>query len=109
MEVQNGQNRPPQFSKQSKDSKPKTRVGSLGSFSGVSTEYGADKIAASREDSYQSDTAITGQRTDEGLPGEVVAQLIDENEKQLTYHQQQIELIKARIEDLKRIPEILTE
>jgi hypothetical protein len=109
MEKRNGQNRSPQFSEKPQDSESEVGNRSLGTISRISPEYGANEITVGREDSDQSDTTISRQQPGDGVSGKIVGQLIDENEKQLAYHQQQIELINARIEELKRIPEKLTE
>jgi hypothetical protein len=108
MEIKNGQNRSSQLSEQPQDSQPKVRVRSLGSFSGSSPEYGFNQITASRKDSYASNTLVAGQRRDDGFPGEVIGQLIDENEKQLSYHEHQAQAIRLRIQELKQFTESLT-
>ncbi len=109
MEIKNGQNWSSQLSEQPQDSEPKIRVRSLGSFSGSSAEHGFNQITASRKDSYASNTLVAGQQRDDAFPGEVIGQLIDENEKQLAYHEHQAQVIKLRIQELKQIPESLTD
>lgn len=109
MEKTNGKERPPQLSKEPQDRQLKVRVGSLGFVSSDGSRDGTYEITASRENSNESNTFVEGQRSLNGIPGKIVSQLIYENEKQLAYHEQQAQLIKDRIEELKQIPESLTE
>ena len=108
METKNGQNRSSQLSEQPQDSQFEVRVRSLGSFSGSSSEHGFNQITTSRKDSYESNTLVARQQRDDAFPGEVIGQLIDENEKQLAYHEHQAQVIRIRIQELKQIPETLT-
>ncbi|MEH1992359.1 hypothetical protein [Nostoc sp.] len=107
MEQINGKNRSSQPSQKSQNSQLKVRDGSLGIISGNSSEYGFNQIAVSREDSSEPNILIVGQWSNNGIPGKIISQLIEENEKQLAYHEQQAELIKSRIKQLKDIPESL--
>ncbi|MEH2190284.1 MAG: hypothetical protein V7K64_29630 [Nostoc sp.] len=109
METKNGQNRSSQLSEQPQDSQSKVRVGSVGSFSGSSAEYGFNQITTGRKNSYAPNTLVAGQQRDDAFPGEVIGQLIDENEKQLAYHEHQAQVIRLRIQELKQIPESLTD
>jgi hypothetical protein len=109
MEKTNGKERPPQLSEEPQDRQLKVRVGSLGSVSSNGSRDGTYKITTSRENSNQSNTLVEGQRSLSGIPGKIVSQLIYENEKQLAYHEEQAQLIKDRIQELKQIPESLTD
>ncbi|MBN3924020.1 hypothetical protein [Nostoc sp. NMS4] len=81
----------------------------MGAFPGTSSEYGSYKVGASREDSDKSNTVVTGGCTTSQIPGKLVSQLIDETEKQLAYYEEQVEVLKDRLKELKEIPENLTD
>ncbi|MDZ8136311.1 MAG: hypothetical protein RM049_13545 [Nostoc sp. DedQUE04] len=107
MEKINGKNRSSQPSKKRQNSQLEVRNGSLGTFPGGSSEYGFNQIPVGREDSDKPNIFVSGQWSTHGIPGKIVGQLIEENEKQLAYHEQQAELIRGRIKQLKEIPETL--
>lgn len=104
MDAINAQNRSPQFSKESQNSKPETRGGCLGTFPRSSSQHGAYKVGAGREDSSESNIFIPGQHSNTAVPGKIVSQLIQETEKQLAYYEQQAEVLRVRLQELKEIP-----
>jgi hypothetical protein len=108
MEIKDGEIRSPQSSQQPKNSQFTSGIRSLGSIPAGGSKHGVNTITVSGEDSCEPDTVVTGQQSDNGLPGKIVGQLFEENEKQLAYHQQQVEIIKARIESLRQVPQTLT-
>ncbi|MEH2320838.1 hypothetical protein [Nostoc sp.] len=105
MEKQNGKNGSSQLSEKSQDSQFKVRDRSLGTIPVLSSEHGLNQIPTSGEDSDQPNLPVIGQWSSNGIPGKIIGQLIDENERQLAYHEQQVELIKGRIKQLREIPE----
>ncbi|MBG1263085.1 hypothetical protein [Nostoc commune] len=109
MEKINGKERPPQLSNKPQDRQLKVRVGSLGTVSDNGSRDGTYKIAVSGENSDKSNILVEGQQPLSGIPGKIVGQLIHENEKQLAYHEEQAQLIKDRIRELKQIPETLAD
>nr|MDZ8015122.1 hypothetical protein [Nostoc sp. ZfuVER08] len=106
MEKNNAKNRTPKFSKKSQNCQFETRVGSLGSLSRISSKHGSNKIGASRKDRHKSDTVESRERKCGAIPGKVIDQLIDETEKQIAYYEQQTELLRDRLKELKQLPQI---
>ncbi len=111
--INNGKQRTPQQTGSNQIGHFKSESGGLGIIPGFGGELGNYKIGTSRKDSHESDTCF-GERTDSGISGKIVSQLIEENERQLAYHeeqcyyhQQQIKSIQDRIQNLKQIPESL--
>ncbi|WP_138500926.1 hypothetical protein [Nostoc sp. PA-18-2419] len=109
MERKNGKNRSPKIGQRSYRSELKSASGSVGAISGTSTDSGTYKIATFRENSDKSDIDISRQRSSSGITGEVVGQLIEETEKQLSYHEQQADLLRNRLKELRQIPVSLTD
>ncbi|MEH2310741.1 MAG: hypothetical protein V7K35_04770 [Nostoc sp.] len=107
MENQNGKNRSSQLSEKSQNSQFEIRDGSLGTLPRTSPKHGFNQITIGGKDSDEPNSLVIGQWSDNGISGKIIGQLIDENEKQLAYHEQQAELIKDRIKQLKEIPESL--
>jgi hypothetical protein len=90
-----------------RDFKGKSRI--LGDAANPSSKHGAYEIAARREDCNESSTVVTEQWTASEIPGKIVSQLIDENEKQLAYHREQVEIIENRLKELRQVPESLAD
>jgi hypothetical protein len=112
MTAQYGQQRSPQIGTGSERCKPEGQSGSMGAVSTASAKHGSYEVGASGENSNESNTVVTGEGASTGISGKLVRQLVNENEKQLAYHeqqakyhQQQSELTRQRIEELKQIPE----
>ncbi|PHJ56048.1 hypothetical protein VF14_36975 [Nostoc linckia z18] len=109
MERKNGKNRSPKIGQRSYRSELKGTSRSVGAIPRASANYGTHQIAAFRENSNKSNTNISRQYSDGAVTGEVVSQLIEEAEKQLTYHEQQAELLRDRLQELRQIPVSLTD
>ncbi|MHC5724011.1 MAG: hypothetical protein ACYTXY_07590 [Nostoc sp.] len=109
MEKRNGKKWPPQLSEKPQDRQLEVRGGSLGTLPDNGSRDGTYQITAGRENSNQSNTVVERQQSLAGIPGKIVNQLIHENEKQLAYHEEQAQLIKDRIRELKQIPEPLVD
>ncbi|MEH1938421.1 MAG: hypothetical protein V7L14_32905 [Nostoc sp.] len=109
MEKRNGKKWPPQLSEEPQDRQFEVRSGSLGTLSDNGSRDRTYQIAASRENSNQSNTVVERQQSLTGISGKIVNQLIHENEKQLAYHEGQAQLIKDRIRELKQISEPLVD
>ncbi|WP_029637099.1 MULTISPECIES: hypothetical protein [Nostocales] len=107
MEVKNGRKRTSQIGERSEGSELESQPRSMGAFPAVSSGNGSFEIGASRKDSNESNTVITGKHPVDEITGKFVSQLIDETEKQLAYYEDQAELLKTRLEELRRIPENL--
>ncbi len=109
MESKNGKNRSSEVGQGSQRSQPQGESRSLGTLSGFSANYGSYQIATLREDSDKSDTAVTREQSISEVTGKLVSQLIDETEKQLAYYEQQSELLRERLKELKHLPDSLTD
>ncbi|MBG1240991.1 hypothetical protein [Nostoc sp. NZL] len=109
MESKNGKNGSSKFRQGSEGSQLEGESRSVGAFSAASSEHGSYQIATLGADSYKSDTFVTGQQSIGEFSGKLVSQLIDETEKQLAYYEQQAEVLRDRLKELKQIPESLTD
>ncbi|MEH2164553.1 MAG: hypothetical protein V7K38_26755 [Nostoc sp.] len=81
----------------------------MGSTSTISGEHGNDKIGVSRESGQQRDTASTGERSSNGITGEIVRQLIQETERQLAYYKTQASELEARLQELHQLDEAFSQ
>lgn len=79
--------------------------GVLGTTQATSAGNGTYQVGASREDSQGTNTFILGGGSSEGIAGKLIGQLINETEKQLAYYDQQSQLLKSRLQELKEISE----
>lgn len=105
MEQINGKDRSSQPSEKSQNSQFEIRDGSLGTLSRSSSEYGLNQITVGREDSDEPDIVVIGQWSNDGISGKIIDQLIQENERQLAYHEEQADLLRSRIKQLREIPQ----
>jgi len=109
MEGKNGRERSSEVWERSQGSKSKGESRSMGAFPTSSESYGSNQIGTCRKDSDKSDTLVAAKHSANEVTGKFVSQLIDETEKQLAYHEQQTELLRDRLKELRRIPENLLE
>ncbi|MEN2383682.1 MAG: hypothetical protein KA716_33420 [Gloeotrichia echinulata DEX184] len=110
MAVKNGRQRSPEIGTGRKGSESQGQPGSMGAFSATSAKDGAYEIRTGGEDSNEPNTVVTGEQRTIEIGGKLVRQLIDENEKQLAYHEQQAkhheqqaDLLRERLQELKQI------
>jgi len=108
MKTKDGKQRTPEGQRY-KRGQPKSEPRSVGAFPSTSAEHGTYAVGAGRENSDESNTVVTGQQSIGELSGKLVSQLIDETEKQLAYYEQQAEVLRDRLKELKQIPESLTD
>ena len=101
MEVKHGENGTSEDRKNSNIGNLEGQSRSLGAFSSSSSEHGHDEVRASRENSQQGNSAATERQSLNGITGKIAGQLITETEKQLAYHEQQVEVLKDRLKELK--------
>jgi hypothetical protein len=114
--INNGKQRSPQQEGSNQISHIKSEPRSMGVIPAFGRELGHYEIGTGRKDSDEPDAAYRGEWTNSGISGKIIGQLIDENEKQLAYHQeqcyyhqQQINNVQGRLETLKQIPETLAD
>ena len=107
MEIKNGGQRSSEVWQGSKGSQSESEPRSVGAFSTTSTGDGSYQVGAGRKDSDKSNTLVAAQHRANQVTGKFVSQLIDETEKQLAYHEQQTELLRNRLQELKQIPDSL--
>ncbi|MEH2287188.1 hypothetical protein [Nostoc sp.] len=112
----NGKQRTPQQKGSNQISHIKSESRGMGIIPAFGRRLRDDKIGTSRENSYEPDTVSAGEWTGGGIAGKLISQLIDENEKQLAYHQEQCyyhqkQAKKAQdtLERLRQIPETLAD
>ncbi|MEH2414469.1 hypothetical protein [Nostoc sp.] len=103
MESKNGKNRTTEIRQGSHRSKPEGTPRSMGTLSGTSAGYGTYQIPTFGENSDESDTLVAGQQSVSEVAGKLVSQLVEETEKQLAYYEQQSELLRNRLKELKQI------
>ncbi len=103
MGMGNGKNRPSE-KRESRDIRDfESNPGIMGSTSTISREPGNDKIRVSGESGQQGDTASTGERSSNGVTGEIVRQLIQETERQLAYYKTQASELEIRLQELHQL------
>jgi hypothetical protein len=108
MEIKNGENRSSKVWQRSERSELESESRSVGTFPAVSAEYGSYQVRTGREDSNKSDTFISGEQSIGEISGKIISQLINETEKQLAYHEEQAEVLRERIQELKQFSEVST-
>lgn len=104
MDSNNGRTRSAQ-GKGSERSKSKSEPSSMGTLSGASAEHGTHPIRASRKNSNKSNTVVAGEGSLEGISGKIIGQLVEETDKQLAYHKEQIKALEERRRELQQISE----
>ncbi len=109
MKVKDGKNGTTEDEGRSERRKPKSEPRSLGDVSNSSGEYGTYSVSAFGGNSYEQNTFIAGERTDERIAGKLVRQLIEETEKQLAYYEQQADALRKRLQELKKVSETTTD
>ncbi|WP_100901169.1 hypothetical protein [Nostoc flagelliforme] len=109
MTIKNGKQRPSEVRQRCEGSEFEGEPRSLGTFSGFSGESGTYSFSVARENCDQPNTAISRKWSISEISGKLIGQLIDETEKQLAYYEQQAEILRERLEELKQIPESLKE
>ncbi|MEH1801395.1 MAG: hypothetical protein V7K64_27000 [Nostoc sp.] len=109
MTIKNGKQRSSEVRQGCEGSQFEGEPRSLGAFSCISGESWTYSLPAVREDCNESNTVIPGEWTVSGISGKLVSQLVNETEKQLAYYEQQAEILRERLKELKQIPETLEE
>lgn len=85
------------------------KSGVLGKLPDSSSKYGIDPISTGGTTSYEPNTVGIGNESITGIPGKIARQLIEETEKQLAYHKEQVEVLERRLQELNQIPEANTD
>ncbi|WP_017652556.1 hypothetical protein [Fortiea contorta] len=104
MVMKNAKNRPPKFRENSHIGNVESDSRILGDAATASPEHGSYQIAVDGKNSDEGDSDTSGSSSNNSIPGKIVSQLIGETEKQLAYHEQQAELLRSRLQELKEIP-----
>ena len=104
MEINNARTGSPQ-GKGSQRSQSESEPPIVGTFSGSSVEHGSYEIRASGEDRDKSNNVVTVQQSSEGIAGKIVRQLVEETDKQLAYHKEQVKALEERRKELKQFSE----
>ena len=84
-------------------SKSESQSASMEEFPGNRGKIGAYKIPVSRENRQQSNTVVRREYSSTGIPGEVIDQLVEETEKQLAYHNDQVKALELRLQELNQL------
>ncbi|MEH2337598.1 hypothetical protein [Nostoc sp.] len=103
MEINNGRKRPSKVGQRDKGSESKGQSRSVGSLSEVGTEHGAFPLRTSGEDSDERDSYTSRSFSNNTIPGKIISQLVEETEKQLAYHEQQAEILRNQLRELKEV------
>ncbi|MBN3911088.1 MAG: hypothetical protein HWQ35_32470 [Nostoc sp. NMS1] len=114
--ITNGKQRTPQQKGSNQTSHVKSEPRGMGIIPAFGGKPGDYEIGTSRKDSNEPDAVSPGEWTDGGISGKLIGQLIDENEKQLAYHQEQCyyhqtqaQKVQDTLERLRQIPETLAD
>ncbi|WP_445629065.1 hypothetical protein [Nostoc sp. DSM 114167] len=103
MEIKNGRKRSSEVRQRDQRSQFKSQPRSLGTLSETSAEHGAYSLGTSGEDSNKRDSHTSRSFTNSSIPGKIISQLVDETEKQLAYHEEQAEILRNRLKELKEV------
>ncbi len=109
MELKNGENRSSKDRESSNISHPETKPRFLGTASGTSSQHGSYSISIGRENSDTANILIANGESIRGVAGKIIRQLIEETEKQLAYHKEQVETLENRLRELNQSLEINAE
>jgi hypothetical protein len=114
--ITNGKQRTPQQKGSDQISLIESEPRGMGIIPAFGGKLGDYEIGAGRKDSNEPNTVSAGEWTDGGISGKLISQLIDENEKQLAYHQEQCyyhqkqaKKVQDTLERLRQIPETLAD
>ncbi|GAX46286.1 hypothetical protein NIES4075_73070 [Tolypothrix sp. NIES-4075] len=92
--------------KGSKNSKPENNTRGMGTVQGSSSTVWVLKGTNARKNSVESTGSANERRySPENLDGGIVSQLRKDVEEQLAFHEQQVEKLKARLEELDSLTE----
>jgi hypothetical protein len=103
MGIKNGENRPSKKRESRNIGDIESKPGIMGSTSTISRESWNDKIRACGESGQQADTPSLGERSSNGVTGEIVRQLIQETERQLAYYKTQASELEVRLQELHQL------
>lgn len=85
----------------------KVRSGCVGKVEDFSSGDGDEQIFSSRENSQRRHSSISPSRTNETVSGKTINALIEETERQLKYHREQVETLESRLKDLRNTAELV--
>ncbi|MDZ8135137.1 MAG: hypothetical protein RM049_07510 [Nostoc sp. DedQUE04] len=103
MEIKNGRKRSSEVRQRNKGSQFESQSRSMGTLSETSAEPGTYSLGTSGEDSNKRDSHTSRSFTNNSIPGKIISQLVDETEKQLAYHEEQAEILRDRLKELKEV------
>lgn len=103
MTVQHGQQRSSEIWTGYQGCKPESESRSMGTFRSASEEHGSYQVGTSGENSRESYFVGTGEQPGQTISGKIISQLVEETEKQLAYYEQQSEILRERLTELKAI------
>lgn len=103
MELNNDKQRTPKIREGSKGSKFEGESTSVETLSNSCRNTGVNTFPVSGENSQQRNTAIRRKQSSIGITGEVINQLVQETEKQLAYHSDQVKVLERRLKELSQI------
>ncbi|BAY74166.1 hypothetical protein NIES25_05760 [Nostoc linckia NIES-25] len=103
MEIKNGRKRSSKVRQGDERSQSKSQSGSVGTVSDIGAEHGTYPIRTSGEDSNERDSNTSRSFANNTIPGKIISQLVEETEKQLAYHEQQAEILRNRLRELKQV------
>jgi hypothetical protein len=85
------------------------KSGCLGKLPDASSEFRIDSLSTSRTFGHEPNTVGIGNEPTARVTGKIARQLIEETEKQLAYHKEQVEVLERRLQELNQIPEANTD
>lgn len=101
-------NRTTKIKQGSKGCQSEGQSGGVGTVRSTSKRIGTYKIGTGGGDSDRQDSSQS-KLSAYGVPGKILSQLIEENQKQLAYHEQQVETLRKQAEELMSLSKSLTE
>ena len=103
MDDKNGKNGKTEDERGSQRSQLESEPKCLGVISVSGRELGTHQIGTRGENRHEPDTFVSGKLTDSVIAGKIAGQLVEEAEKQLAYHEEQVEVIREQLHVLREI------
>ncbi|NJN13168.1 MAG: hypothetical protein HC836_19590 [Richelia sp. RM2_1_2] len=99
--VKNGEKRQTKIKSECENSQFDDIAGGVGNVQEPSPRGGINPFRTTRNDSQESKTNT--QYRESTASGKILSELVDETQKQLAFHEQQVEVQKRRLENLAKL------
>ncbi len=101
--MKNGTTRSSQNKGECKRSELSSKTEGVGNVSTLSGKSRANPLGIGRENSHRGDSSQSGKCQDTSINGKVINQLVDQLQRELAYHRDQVSHIENRLEELQQL------